>query len=155
MTPSCLESNRPIETSPHDLWATDPDFAALVVAEEKKNKGTFRHGPPALQRLNRQLGMNVIAFMGYSAVRQYVLGPEASERAAALDEISRMHDVMHEGLEAGAYGMSFNVNPSHIAADGRPVPSRLASFDAVLAMAALLQGSQAGAMPSCRGVSHV
>jgi N-acyl-D-aspartate/D-glutamate deacylase len=102
--------------------------------------------PEYLDRLDRQLGMNVIAFMGYSAVRQYVLGPEAPERAATPAEIAYMRHLISAGLAAGAYGFSFNFNPAHIAADGRPVPSRLASFDEVLAMAELLQGNQAGAI---------
>lgn len=102
--------------------------------------------PQYLDRLDRQLGMNVVAFMGYSAVRQYVLGGEAAERAATADEIAAMRQVIRDGLHAGAYGMSFNFNPNHIAADGRPVPSRLASFEEVLAMAALLKGSRSGAV---------
>jgi N-acyl-D-amino-acid deacylase len=100
--------------------------------------------PEYLDRLDRQLGMNVIAFMGYSAVRQYIMGADASERAARPDEIAAMQAVVRDGLAAGAYGVSFNHNPAHIAADGRPIPCRLATFDEVLAIASVLHGSRAG-----------
>lgn len=100
--------------------------------------------PEYLDRLDRQLGMNVAAFMGYSAIRLYAMGSAASERPATADEIETMRGMIKEGLDAGAYGFSFNFNPAHIAADGRQVPSGLASFDEVLAMAELLQGSQSG-----------
>lgn len=100
--------------------------------------------PQYLDRLDRQLGMNVVALMGYSAVRQYVMGAAASERDATPDEIAAMQAVVREGLEAGAYGVSFNHNPAHIAADGRPIPCRLANFDEMLAIVSVLNGSQAG-----------
>lgn len=100
--------------------------------------------PQYLDRLDRQLGMNVVALMGYSAVRQYVMGAAASERGATPEEIATMQAVLREGLEAGAYGVSFNHNPAHIAADGRPIPCRLASFDEMLAIVSVLQGSRAG-----------
>ncbi len=100
--------------------------------------------PEYMDRLDRQLGMNVATFMGYSAIRLYAMGSDASERAATADEIQTMRAIIREGLDAGAYGFSFNFNPAHIAADGRQVPSGLASFDEVLAMAEVLKGSQSG-----------
>ena len=47
-----------------------------------------------------------------------------------------MHQVVPVGFD----------HDERVAADGRPVASRLASFDEVLAMAELLRGSQAGAI---------
>ena len=100
--------------------------------------------PQYLDRLDRQLGMNVVALMGYSAIRQYVMGAEASERAATAEEITAMQAVVREGFDAGAYGVSFNHNPAHIAADGRPIACRLAPLDEVVAIASVLNGSTAG-----------
>ena len=100
--------------------------------------------PEYLDRLDRQLGMNVVAFMGYSAIRQYVMGLDASERAATPEEIDQLKAVVREGLEAGAFGLSFNHNPSHVAADGRPIPCRLADFDEVCAVSSELKGSPSG-----------
>ncbi|MBI3329303.1 MAG: hypothetical protein HYZ81_21695 [Nitrospinae bacterium] len=87
--------------------------------------------------------MNLVALMGYSAVRQDVLCPEAAEREASVDETAQMQAIVREGLPAGAYGVSFNHNPGHVAADGRPIPCRLANFQEVLAIASVLRGSRA------------
>lgn len=100
--------------------------------------------PQYMDRLNRKLGLNVATMMGYSAVRQYALGDAASDRAATPEEVVSMQKIVREGLDAGAFGVSFNFNKGHSGGDGRPVPSRLATFDEVLAMADMLRGSRSG-----------
>ncbi|WP_179137617.1 N-acyl-D-amino-acid deacylase family protein [Candidatus Entotheonella palauensis] len=100
--------------------------------------------PQYLDRLDRQLGLNVVAFMGYSSIRQYVMGADAVEREATPDEIEKLQAVVREGLDAGAYGISFNHNPGHVDAFGRPIPCRLANFDELKAMVSMLNGRSAG-----------
>ncbi len=100
--------------------------------------------PEYMDRIDRKLGLNVATLMGHSAVRQYVIGDAASDRAATPEEIAAMQKIAREGLKAGAFGISFNFNKGHSGGDGRPVPSRLASFDEVLAMADTMKGSRAG-----------
>ena len=43
---------------------------------------------------------NVAAFIGHSAVRTMVMGPEASERAAREDEVAEMRDLVRGGIDA-------------------------------------------------------
>ena len=100
--------------------------------------------PQYMDRIGQRLGMNIAALVGHSAVRQYVMGEAAAERAASADEIAGMRSVMQEALDAGAYGMSFNFLPAHNAGDGRPIPCRLANVDEVLAMTSLMRGSKSG-----------
>ena len=100
--------------------------------------------PEYLSRIEGKLGLNVATLVGHSAVRQYVMGNAASERAASPAEISAMRETLCQALAAGAYGMSFNFNPGHVGADGRPIPSRLATFDEVLAMASTMRGKSGG-----------
>jgi N-acyl-D-aspartate/D-glutamate deacylase len=82
--------------------------------------------------------INVAAFVGHSAVRYYVMGDAAVERAATGDELARMQDVVREALRAGAIGFSTSESPTHFFGSGVPVPSRVAPRDEFLALAAVL-----------------
>lgn len=84
------------------------------------------------------LGINVGTLVGHCAVRYYVMGDAAVERAATADEISSMRAVLRAGLQAGALGFSTNQNPRHLRADGAPVPSRLASDEEIFALAGVV-----------------
>jgi N-acyl-D-aspartate/D-glutamate deacylase len=94
--------------------------------------------PEYLNRLGGRLGVNVAALVGHCALRQYVMGEEASERAAKPDEIEQMRKVLKESVLAGAIGFSTNQNPVHMRADGRPIASRLATEEEIVELAAVL-----------------
>lgn len=74
----------------------------------------------------RGLWVNVGALVGHSAIRQYVMGDAAWERAASADEVERMVEEVRKAMAAGAVGLSSSANTNHIGDRGRPVPSRLA-----------------------------
>jgi N-acyl-D-aspartate/D-glutamate deacylase len=76
--------------------------------------------------------------MGHSALRYYVLDDEAGQRAATAAEIARMQELLRTGMRAGALGFSTSQAPTHFGGDGKPVPSRLADDEEILALAAVL-----------------
>jgi N-acyl-D-aspartate/D-glutamate deacylase len=84
--------------------------------------------------------LNYGAYIGHTALRMFVLGADAYERAATDDEIDAMAAAVREAMEAGAAGLATSFAPPHNGADGKPVPSRRAErreFEALLdAMAA-------------------
>jgi N-acyl-D-amino-acid deacylase len=69
---------------------------------------------------------NVASFIGHSSVRTYVLGEEASARAATPDEVAQMKRIVLDGLHAGAVGFSTTTLEQHNGENGIPMPSRLA-----------------------------
>ncbi len=96
--------------------------------------------PEYLDTLERwRPALNVAAFVGHAAVRYYVMGAAATERAATGDELRRMQDVIREALRAGACGFSTSESPTHFFGDGTPVPSRVAPRDEVRALASVLR----------------
>ncbi len=70
--------------------------------------------------------MNVGAFLGHSAIRTYVMGGDATKRAANDDEIAEMARIVEEGMAAGAVGFATSTAPQHNGWGGVPMPSRLA-----------------------------
>ena len=80
--------------------------------------------------------INVAAFVGHSAMRYFVMGDAAVERAATDDELARMQDVVREAMRAGAVGFSTSESPTHFFGNGTPVPSRVAPRDEIVALAA-------------------
>ena len=88
-----------------------------------------------LDRLDGAIAINAGFLCGHSAVRSYVMGPAAVERAATSDEIDAMVRVLRDALDAGALGFSSSQTVNHNDGDGRPVPSRFAANDEMIALA--------------------
>ena len=82
-----------------------------------------------------RLGVNFACYVGHSNLRRWVMGEDAVERAATADEIAAMQAMLREALAAGAAGISSSAAPTHLDIDGRPVPSRMADRDELLALA--------------------
>ncbi len=83
----------------------------------------------------RGTAMNFSAYIGHTALRLFVMGDAAYERAATDDEIAQMQAVLRESMEAGAAGFATSFAVTHRGVDGLPVPSRFAErkeLDALL-----------------------
>ena len=97
-----------------------------------------------LAALEGKLGVNVVAMVGHSALRRYVMGEEASARVATPPERKAMAALLREELLAGAMGFTTTLAPTHWDGDGKPVPSRLADHAELLALAGAMQGMDSG-----------
>src|SRR5262245_63030036 len=78
--------------------------------------------------------LNFTAYVGHSALRLYVMGDAAYERAATEDEVARMAALVKEGIAAGGAGFSTSFSFAHRGVDGKPVPSRFADDAEVAAL---------------------
>ncbi len=107
--------------------------------------------PEYVRRLNERLGVNVAPLMGHCALRLFVMGEDSCKRAATPGEIEQMKKVLREGMLAGAIGFSTNQNPVHMFDDGRPIPSRLATEDEILALAGVLGDLNCGSVQISQG----
>ncbi len=82
----------------------------------------------------RGAAVNVIAYVGHSSLRTWVMGDQANLRAANADEIARMAAVVREAMSVGAVGLASSTSPAHNGDGGVPMPSRLASDEEHLAL---------------------
>lgn len=69
---------------------------------------------------------NIAAFIGHSSLRTWVMGEDATRRAATPGEIAAMRRLVLDGMKAGAIGFSTSTAPQHNGEGGTPMPSRLA-----------------------------
>jgi hypothetical protein len=78
------------------------------------------------------LGVNVGAYVGHSALRTWAMGERAFEEEASPADLEMMRSELGDALAAGAVGLSSSRSNNHMTADGRPVASRVASWDEVV-----------------------
>jgi N-acyl-D-amino-acid deacylase len=100
-------------------WETFPDYLNLL--------------------RNSKLGPNVVSQIGHSALRRYVMGEAALERAATEDDIKAMVRLVEEALDAGAAGVSTSQAPHQVGEHGEHIPSFFASEDEIDALAAAVR----------------
>ena len=93
-----------------------------------------------------RLGVNFACYVGHSNLRRWVMGTDASTRAATDDEIAAMRAMVVDAVGAGAAGVSSSAAPTHLDLDDRPVPSRVASRDEFAALAAAAGEAGAGSI---------
>ena len=127
----------------------DMSFDTLLAGVPWDEFETFPEYLDAVER--RGVGLNYACYVGHTAVRLYVMGDDAYERAATTDERARMQQVVADALDAGAIGFASSSSPTHNGANGRPVPSRLADYDELLALALPLSDAGRGVIALAPG----
>lgn len=97
------------------------------------------------------VGPNVAAYVGHSAVRTWVMGEDAAERAATADEVAGMAAIVREGMAAGAIGFATSTFEGHNGEGGVPMPSLLAEESEIGALIAAMAESGRGVFMLTRG----
>jgi N-acyl-D-aspartate/D-glutamate deacylase len=116
-----------VEALPHDVlmngvaweWESFPEYMA------------------AIER--RGAALNTGFLVPLSALRFYVIGDEAAQRAATAEETAQMGAIFRSAMLAGAYGFSLSLAPQHIGFQGRPLASRMASREELGALCRVMR----------------
>src|SRR5580692_4309228 len=69
--------------------------------------------PQYMDKLVKNLGVNVGTLIGHTAVRYYVMGDDCQKRTATGDEIKAMQALVRDGMQAGAVGFSGSRQKGH------------------------------------------
>jgi N-acyl-D-aspartate/D-glutamate deacylase len=105
----------------------------------------FESFPQYLDAIDRRgVGLNYGCYVGHTAVRMFVMGPEAYERAATEAELAAMQQVVAEAMDGGAIGFASSASPTHNGEGGRPVPSRVADLAELEALLAPVRDAKRG-----------
>jgi N-acyl-D-aspartate/D-glutamate deacylase len=116
-----------VEALPHEVlmngvnweWESFPEYMDAIA----------RHGT----------GLNTGFLVPLSALRFYVIGEAAAERAATAEETAQMAALFHQAMMAGAYGFSLSLAPQHIGFQGRPLASRMTSREELGALCRVMR----------------
>ncbi len=95
----------------------------------------FETFPQYLDLLRRKgSAVNLAAYIGHSSLRTWVMGADATRRAATDTEVGQMAELVREAMAAGAVGFASSTSPAHNGEGGLPMPSRLASDGEMMAL---------------------
>jgi N-acyl-D-amino-acid deacylase len=114
----------------------------------------FETYPEYLEAMERRgVVPNVASFVGHSSVRTYVLGADATKRAATPAEIAEMRRLVLEAVGAGAIGFATSTLEQHNGEAGIPMPSRLADESEMLALTGALGEAGRGVFMLTKGMT--
>ena len=114
----------------------------------------FETYPEFLDAMERRgVVPNVGSFVGHSSVRTYVLGAEATTRAATEAEIAEMRRLVLEAMRAGAIGFATSTLEQHNGENGIPMPSRLGDEREMLALTGALGEAGRGVFMLTKGMT--
>jgi len=107
--------------------------------------------PQYMDKLDKNLGVNVGTLIGHTAVRYYVMGDACQTRAATDDELKDMQAVVRDGMEGGALGLSVSRNRGHYDPQGLHIPALWADEKEIFALADVLREMGTGIIQSGGG----
>ncbi|MGM9337172.1 N-acyl-D-amino-acid deacylase family protein [Streptomyces murinus] len=87
-----------------------------------------------LDALEGRTAVNVGFMVGHCALRRYVMGPDAVGGQPDAEQLAAMVRLLREAMEAGAWGLSTTQSRTHSDGDGRPVASRHAGPEELIAL---------------------
>ncbi|MET8581002.1 D-aminoacylase [Streptomyces collinus] len=88
-----------------------------------------------LDALEGRIAVNAGFMVGHCALRRYVMGPQAVGGQPTGEQLDAMVRLLHEAMDAGAWGLSTTQSATHSDGDGQPVASRHARPAELLALA--------------------
>ncbi|MFP3991809.1 D-aminoacylase [Streptomyces sp. E11-3] len=130
-----LNPDRPEDADYTRRMMSKVEGMSLVALEEGAPWNWHTFGE-YLDALEGRIAVNAGFMVGHCALRRHVMGPGATGGAqptpAQLDDMLRL---FHDAMDAGAWGLSTTQSSTHSDGDGRPVASRHAGPDELLALA--------------------
>ncbi|MEZ0151539.1 MAG: amidohydrolase family protein [Candidatus Reddybacter sp.] len=96
----------------------------------------------ALEKLPK--GINYSGYVGHSALRTYAMGERAFTDEATEADMAIMKKELGDSIRAGAIGFSTSRTRNHQTPEGRPVSSRLATWDEVRELVGVMSELDAG-----------
>ncbi|MER6309440.1 D-aminoacylase [Streptomyces sp. NPDC001657] len=105
-----------------------------LVALEEGAPWTWHSFGEYLDALEGRIAVNAGFMVGHCALRRYVMGPDAVGGQPTGRQLAAMLALFHEAMDAGAWGFSTTQSSTHSDGDGRPVASRHAGPDELLAL---------------------
>ncbi|MFB7503410.1 N-acyl-D-amino-acid deacylase family protein [Streptomyces broussonetiae] len=87
-----------------------------------------------LDALDGRIAVNAGFMVGHCALRRHVMGPDAVGGQPDAEQLERMVRLLHEAMDAGAWGLSTTQSSTHSDGDGQPVASRHARPAELLAL---------------------
>ncbi|EST27539.1 N-acyl-D-amino-acid deacylase family protein [Streptomyces roseochromogenus] len=87
-----------------------------------------------LDALDGRIAVNAGFMVGHCALRRYVMGPDAIGGQPSAEQLTEIVRLLHEAMDAGAWGLSTTQSRTHSDGDGQPVASRHALPAELLAL---------------------
>ncbi|MGW1806530.1 N-acyl-D-amino-acid deacylase family protein [Streptomyces sp. NPDC002078] len=87
-----------------------------------------------LDALDGRIAVNAGFMVGHCSLRRYVMGPQAVGGQPSEQQLGAMLRLLHEAMDAGAWGLSTTQSGTHSDGDGQPVASRHARPAELLAL---------------------
>src|SRR5215470_1874954 len=107
--------------------------------------------PQYMDHLDKRLGINVGNLIGHTAVRHYVMRGDCQKAGATETQIKQMQDVVRQGMEAGALGLSVSREKGHFDPQGVPIPALWADEKEIFALADVLREMGTGTIQAGGG----
>ncbi|MGH7094395.1 MAG: amidohydrolase family protein, partial [Stellaceae bacterium] len=107
--------------------------------------------PQYMNRLDNHLGINIGNLIGHTAVRHYVMGDDCQKPGATEAQVKAMQDVVRDGMEAGALGLSVSREKGHFDPQGVLIPALWADENEIFALADVLREMGTGIIQSGGG----
>ncbi|MFJ9040335.1 amidohydrolase family protein [Streptomyces sp. NPDC102406] len=105
-----------------------------LVALEEGAPWTWHSFGEYLDALEGRIAVNAGFMVGHCALRRHVMGPDAVGGQPSPEQLRDMLGLLHEAMDAGAWGLSTTQSATHSDGDGRPVASRHALPAELLAL---------------------
>jgi N-acyl-D-aspartate/D-glutamate deacylase len=143
-----LSGNCGFTLAPLSGCKADTDYLLAMLAQvegmplkslETAIEPTWNSFGEYLDRIDHGLAVNMAFLVGHSALRRNVMGSRAIGHEATPEEIEAMAALLRKSLSEGGAGFSTTRSFSHSDHNGDPVPSRWASNEEILALAAVVK----------------
>ncbi|MFJ4683941.1 amidohydrolase family protein [Streptomyces sp. NPDC091377] len=129
-----LNPDRPQDADYTRRMMAKVEGMALVALEEGAPWNWHGFGE-YLDALEGRIAVNAGFMVGHCALRRHVMGPDAIGGQPTEEQLARIVRLLHEAMDAGAWGFSTTQSSTHSDGDGQPVASRHARPEELLAMA--------------------
>ncbi|MBT2489069.1 D-aminoacylase [Streptomyces sp. ISL-96] len=119
-----LHPDRPEDADYTRRMMSKVEGMSLVALEEGAPWNWHTFGE-YLDALEGRIAVNAGFMVGHCALRRHVMGPDAvTGRQPTEQQMAHMLQLLHDAMDAGAWGLSTTQSSTHSDGDGRPVASR-------------------------------